>query len=152
MHLSEQAGEIREYEDGEVVFEQGTPGEHLYIVVEGGIGIRRRSDLVATVLAEFGPGDMFGEISLVDRKPHSAQATAVGKTTLRLFDRDSFVEALADDPELALGVIGTLVERLRDTTDKLQSIATQHVLDRTEMILVQKAIIATDLEFEDGSL
>lgn len=145
MGLAENAGEIREYTDGDVIFDEGTPGDFLYIVIAGAVEVRKHGDIVDTVLAEFGPGDMFGELALVDSKPHSARATASGPTALRLFDRDSFAAALADDPELALGVIGSLAVRLRDTTDKLQSIATQHVLDRAEAILVQKAVLESDL-------
>jgi CRP/FNR family cyclic AMP-dependent transcriptional regulator len=144
MGLAESGGETRDYAGGEVVFEEGSVGEYLYVVVSGGVSVRKSGDLVSTVIAEFGPHDMFGELALVDSKPHSARATAVGRTRLRLFDRYTFKDALLDDPELALAVISSLAERLRDTTDKLQRIATQHVLDRAEMALVEKAVLATD--------
>ena len=145
MAFEDSAGETRVFRDGETVFEEGSQGEHMYVVLEGAVCIRKEGDLVKTVLCEIGPGQMFGELALVERKPHSASAIAVGDARLLLHDRQTFLNALLDDPELALEVIGSLASRLRDTTDKLQKIATQHVLDRTEMALVERAIFESDI-------
>jgi CRP-like cAMP-binding protein len=84
-------------------------------------------------------------MALFESRPHSASATAVGLTSLALYDRDTFVGALSHDPELALRVIESLSLRLRVTTERLQQIATQHILDRTEMALVQRAVLESDL-------
>ncbi|MDO8964811.1 MAG: Crp/Fnr family transcriptional regulator [Coriobacteriia bacterium] len=145
MTLDESDSTRRFYEDGDLVFAEGSPGEHLYVVVEGGVAIRRRGELFTSVIAEFGPGEIFGELALFEHKPHSAEATAIGETMLALYDRATFIAALEGDPELALRVIESLSSRLRDTTDKLQQIATQHILDRTEMALVQRAVLESDL-------
>lgn len=145
MSLEDSPGRVVSYADGQAVFREGTPGEHMYIVLEGAVRIRKEGDLVNTVIGDFGPGQMFGELALVEHKPHSASATAVGPTRVMLHDRETFLTALLEDPEVALEVIGSLAGRLRDTTEKLQQIATQHVLDRTEMALVQKAILESDL-------
>jgi CRP-like cAMP-binding protein len=139
------SGVVRQYEDGDTVFEEGTRGEHLYVVLEGGVAIRKHGELFTSVIAEFGAGEIFGEMALFESRPHSASAAAVGLTTIARYDRDTFIAALAEDPELALRVIGSLSTRLRDTTEKLQQIATQHILDRTEMALVQKAVLESEL-------
>jgi len=139
------SGIVKQYEDGDVVFSEGSTGEHLYVVLEGGIAIRKHGELFTSVIAEFGESEIFGEMALFEQRPHSASATAVGLTTVALYDRDTFVAALVDDPELALRVIGSLSSRLRDTTEKLQQIATQHILDRTEMALVQRAVLESDI-------
>jgi CRP-like cAMP-binding protein len=139
------AGDILEYEDGDEVFSEGSPGDCLYIVESGAVAVRKQGEVVSTVIAEFGPGEMFGEMALVDSRPHSAAARAIGDTRVRILDRDAFLDALEHDPELALRVIESLALRLRDTTEKLQQIATQHVLDRTEIMLVQKAVLESDL-------
>jgi CRP/FNR family cyclic AMP-dependent transcriptional regulator len=145
MDLDSASGIVREYADGETIFEEGSEGALLYEVVEGGVAIRRRGDLFTSVIAEFGPGEIFGEMALFDARPHSADASAAGATVLRLFDRETFLSALDHDPDLALRVILSLSNRLRDTTEKLQQIATQHILDRAEMALVQKAVLESDL-------
>jgi CRP-like cAMP-binding protein len=139
------SGIVRQYEDGELVFDEGSAGGFLYVVLQGGIAIRKHGELFTSVIAEFGVGEIFGEMALFESRPHSASATAMGLTMLALYDRETFVGALSHDPELALRVIGSLSSRLRVTTEKLQQIATQHILDRTEMALVQRAVLESDL-------
>jgi CRP/FNR family cyclic AMP-dependent transcriptional regulator len=145
MPLHEGTGVVREYDDGDVVFREGDVGEHLFVVMDGGICIRKGAGPVVAVLAEFGPGEMFGEQALVDSRVHSATATAVGETTLAVYDRETFLASLREDPEFSLRVIASLASRLRTTSDRLQQIATQHVLDRAEMALVQRAVLETEI-------
>lgn len=137
--------EVLEFADGETIFEEGSIGEYLFVVLEGGVCIRKRAELFQTVLAELGPGEIFGEQALIEAKPRTAYAVAEGPTRLAAYDRDAFIASMRDDPGVALRVIAGLSARLRDTTDKLQLIATQHILDRAEMVLVQKAVLESEL-------
>lgn len=143
--FTEGEGRLTAYADGDVVFEEGDLGEKLYLVLSGTVRIRKESDLVATVLGEIGAGEMFGEMALLDSKPHSATAIAVGPTELAVYDKASFLASLRADPELALRVIESLARRLRATNEQLLGVCTQHVLDRTEMELIQKAVLETEL-------
>ncbi len=145
MVIAGEGGSIRRCADGEVVFREGDEGTHLYVINEGAVRIRKDGDIVATVVAEFGPGEMFGESAIIEHRPRSASAIAVGETELSLYDRESFLEALRQDPELALRAMGALTERLRVTTQRLQDVCTQHVLDRAEMILTERAILEAEL-------
>lgn len=145
MELSEVGGELRRYSDGDVIFEEGDTGHYLYIVVSGRVRIKKEGDLFATVLAECGPGDMFGELSMIDNRPHSASAVAEGETELAVYDRETFVRALKEDPDFALRMIESLAGRLRSTTEQLQNVCTQYVRDRTEMALIQRAVLEGEL-------
>lgn len=133
------------YCDGEVVFRQGDPAECLYLIQSGAIRIRKEGDLVTTVVAELGEGEMFGESGLLEVRPRAATALAVGDTQLACYDRQTFLDALREDPELALRAMAALMERLRHTTETLQQLATQHVLDRTDLALTQRAILESAL-------
>jgi len=62
-----------------------------------------------------------------------------------LLRRETFLASLREDPEFSLRVIASLASRLRTTSERLQQIATQHVLDRAEMALVQKAVLETEV-------
>lgn len=138
-------GFARTYEDGETIFQEGEEGAYLFIVVSGAVRITKRGDLVSTVLGELGPGTMFGEQALLDSRPHSATAVAVGITEVAVYDKQTFLESLCRDPELALRVIGSMSARLRSTTEALQMVCEQYVLDRTELALTQKAILESEL-------
>jgi CRP-like cAMP-binding protein len=145
MRLGSDGGTIVAYADGEVVFSEGDEGLYLYMVVSGTVRIRKRGDLVSTTVAELGPGEMFGESAIIEHRPRSADAVAVGATELACYDRHAFLEALSEDPELALRAMSALIERLRLTTGRLQELATQHVLDRAEMALTERAILESEL-------
>ena len=145
MSFSTGTGETRTYANGETIFAEGDAGSHLFVVLSGAVVIRTRGDVVNTVVAEIGPGEMFGEQALLDRKPHGASAEAVGETTLALYDKDMFLSSLREDPELALRVLESMSARLRTTTERLQQLCTLHVLDRTELALTQKAILESEL-------
>ncbi len=145
MRLESDGGTVRAYDDGDVIFTEGDDGLYLYVIISGAVSIRKEGDLVATVVAELGAGEMFGESAIIEHRPRSATAVAVGATELACYDRQAFLDALADDPELALRAMGALIERLRVTTEQLQHLATQHVLDRAEMALTERAILESEL-------
>ena len=145
MEFQDVGGELRAYEDGDIVFEEGEEGGHLYIVVSGHVRIRKEGDLFATVLAECSPGDMFGELAMIDCHPHSASAVADGATELALYDRETFLRALREDPGFSVRMIESLAERLRGTTEQLQKVCAEYVRDRTEMALIQKAVLEGEL-------
>lgn len=145
MDLSDVGGELRKYADGDIIFDEGEDGQHLYIVLSGRVRIRKEGDLFSTVLAECGPGDMFGELAMIDCRPHSAAAIAAGETELALYDRATFIKALNDDAQFAVRMVESLAERLRATTEQLQKVCAQYVRDRTEMALIQKAVLEGEL-------
>lgn len=145
MRILGDGGMLRKYADGEVVFSEGDPGSHLYLVCSGSVRIRKDGELIDVVVAELGVGEMFGESAIIEHRPRSASAVAVGDTELALYDRESFLQALGEDPELALRAMGALTERLRITTQRLQDLCTQHVLDRADMILTERAILEAEL-------
>jgi CRP/FNR family transcriptional regulator len=145
MELQEVGGELRTYADGEVVFDEGEEGQYLFIVLKGKVRIRKEEDLFSTVLAECEPGDMFGELAMIDCRPHSASAVAEGPTELALYDRETFARALKEDPGFAQRMIESLAARLRATTEQLQRVCTQYVRDRTEMALIQKAVLEGEM-------
>ncbi|MFA5844289.1 MAG: Crp/Fnr family transcriptional regulator [Coriobacteriia bacterium] len=136
---------IRAFEDGEMVFHEGDDDAFLYVVVSGKVDIRKEGGLVTTTIASFTAGDMFGELALIEQRPRSATAVAVGATEVEVYDRVTFLDSLREDPELALRVIESLAGRLRETTDRLQEVCTQYVLDRADMALIERAVLASEI-------
>jgi len=120
------------HSDGAVVFEEGQPGNCLYIISTGNIVIAKklRSDEDASngvdrkELAVLGPGDCFGEMSLLEAdQPRSADALARGETVLARLDRDELNTWLAGHPQLAIAffaeLVSTLSGRLRISSNEL---------------------------------
>ena len=93
---------------GSVLTHQGRPGHSFYIVIAGEAVAHVGPQQVAT----FGPGDFFGEISMIDRDPAVATVTASTECTLLVLGHEQFRRALAADPDLEVAVTIAMRERL----------------------------------------
>lgn len=96
--------------DGAVLCEEGKVGGEFFIVADGKATATLRGDLLAT----FGPGSFFGEMSLLDHGPRAATVTAESEMTLLVLDPRAFDSLIKDTPSVAYKVLRTLAERIRD--------------------------------------
>ena len=107
--------ELLHYDTDDVIFEDGEPGDSLYLVVEGEIRISKmgRGGKQET-LTYIQPGNFFGEMSLIDGQPRSAQAAAAEPCTLGRIDAPAFERILSRAPNtLHRNLLRFVVERLR---------------------------------------
>jgi CRP-like cAMP-binding protein len=93
---------------GSAVFEQGSPADGLYIVVSGAVRVLGDGGAELSVL---GPGDFFGELSLLDGSPHGQTVVAAEDSELLVVAKERFDDLLADDAELAGSIRRTADER-----------------------------------------
>jgi CRP-like cAMP-binding protein len=94
---------------GESLFQEGDPGDCLYIIVEGELRVYSRD----RTLVLLGPGKIVGELALLDPEPRSASVEATRDALLFRIDKEPFEEVIADRPEIALGIIRSLARRIR---------------------------------------
>jgi CRP/FNR family transcriptional regulator, cyclic AMP receptor protein len=105
---------------GAMLFQQGDDGDALYGVVDGLIRICIAGESGKELtLGLMEPGDIFGEIALLDGLPRTADAYAAEDSTLLVIDRAQFVPLLEREGRLATHVIELLCERLRANTERL---------------------------------
>lgn len=100
---------------GDVIFKEGDPGDALYVVRSGKVQISAiissgERHVFCTVL----PGDIFGEMAVLDTLPRSAHASAEGKTDVIFVPRDHFIELLKGSPAMSLTMVQEFSRRLRD--------------------------------------
>jgi len=107
--------------DGQTLFFKGETGGALYGIRRGRVLIRTGTSagkqLTITV---YGPGDIFGEIALLDGRPRTADAVASGAVEMFSIRRADFLALLQKEPAIALRIIELLCERLRATSDRLE--------------------------------
>src|SRR3546814_1109745 len=109
---------------GNLLFQQGEEGDALYGVAEGLIRIWVSGDGVKELTLQLlEPGDVFGEIALLDGLPRSASAEAVDDSLLVMVKRDAFLPLLEAESGLARHVIELICERLRDSTNRASDLA-----------------------------
>jgi len=114
---------------GAKIFGYGEPGDKLYIVVEGKVRISREvGGMGEEALAVLGAGEVFGEMSLLDESPRSADAKAHDRCRLLVITKDAFDDLLFLHKDLAYEVLWScvrmLASRLRETNDKLTFLST----------------------------
>lgn len=105
----------------ETLFRRGDVGDSMLAVVEGEVRITLPgSEGRDRALATFHPGDIFGEIALLDGKPRTADATAVTDGVLLRFERRDVLPLLRGTPEVTDALLQMLCERLRRTSDQVE--------------------------------
>lgn len=109
---------------GTKIFQHGDAGDKLYLILEGRVRISREvPGMGEEALAVLGPGQIFGEMALLDESPRSADARVHERCRLLAIPKDGFDDLLFMHKDLAYEVLWSfvrlLVGRLRETTDKL---------------------------------
>lgn len=102
-------GELR-FEGGQFIVLQGQVGTGLYVIVEGTARVIRGSEELATL----GPGDFFGELSVIDQMPRVASVQANEPTRCLAIASWDLLELVQSDPKLALNLIRGLAARVRE--------------------------------------
>jgi CRP-like cAMP-binding protein/tetratricopeptide (TPR) repeat protein len=110
---------VRKYKDGDIVFQEGEASDTAFVITKGEVSLLKSGAKSPLELARIQPGDMFGEMGILDQGLRSATAKAIGATTLEVIERKDFLAAVQADPDLALSVMKKLVQRLRETDDAL---------------------------------
>lgn len=106
---------------GEALFSQGDPGDSLFIVSSGGVGTNVRTDDGEEItVAEFGPGDFFGEMSIFERAPRSATCRATDSAVVYRLHGDDFSALLESRPSIGMKImykmLSVIAGRLENTS------------------------------------
>jgi CRP-like cAMP-binding protein len=96
-----------------VIVRQGEIGTGFFIVASGMVRVVRDGE----TLAELGPGDFFGELSVLDGKPRNAQVVSTQPTTCLALASWEFEAVVREQPSVALAILRELAGRLRDLTE-----------------------------------
>lgn len=130
----------RTFARGMILFHKDSPGQTLYLIESGLIRIFVLSETGQEMTLNIhGPGECFGELSLLDGKPRSAGAVALEQTTTYILHRDDFLGCLREHPLLAQRVLELLADRLRHLTAYAECLAFLDVPGRLAAALLDLA-------------
>jgi CRP/FNR family transcriptional regulator, cyclic AMP receptor protein len=105
---------INEYDVADVIFEEGSTGRELYVVLEGKIDIVKITGATKTTIVTLGKGEFFGEMAVIDGSSRSATAIAAApKTKVMRINHARFVYLVSQQPAFALMIMDALSKRLR---------------------------------------
>jgi uncharacterized membrane protein len=135
-----------------MIFAQGDSGASMYIVESGDINIHLPGDASRRIsLKDIARGEYFGELALFDEMPRSASALATTDTVLLELQRDTLEGYLERRPKVAMAILRTMSERLRETNTMLSARAAKNVDEEFEKNLSWSDRIADVVAELNGS-
>src|SRR5690349_18646676 len=142
----------RQFVAGEVVFREGDESSTCYVVRHGRArAVREHSDGRSITLANFGPGDIFGELAMFDDERRSATIETLEDTEAIAILGGDMRRLLSDHAEIAVKMLASLGRRLRETNERLARQSFQTVQSRVASVLLQLVAGARSEGSEEGS-
>jgi CRP-like cAMP-binding protein len=153
----QQGGMNRRYRDNTMIFCEYEPGEELFIIQSGKVKITKIVN-EEVLLAVLKPGDIFGEMAILDNKPRSASAITFGDTEVMAINKSNFEGMVQSQPQLATRLIQLLSERIWTAYRQLENLIIRDPMGRiydTLLIQIEKQKIRIDAKqshnFEFGT-
>ncbi|WP_410659505.1 Crp/Fnr family transcriptional regulator [Amycolatopsis sp. lyj-112] len=126
-----------EFPRGALIFSEGEPAHHLYVVRSGKVKIGSQRDGKKVLLRIVGPDEIFGELALLDPGPRSAAATTLTETLATVVDRATLKLIIRSSPELAEELLRIQARRVRRANDAVHDAAYTDVPARLATVLLQ---------------
>jgi len=143
----------RHFAAGQVIFREGDASDTCYIVRTGHArALRENVDGRAIALAHFGPGDIFGELAMLDGEVRSASVEALSDGELLALPAGEVRALLARHPEITVKLVAALVRRLRAANERISRQSFQTVPSRVAGVLSQLVAEETPRDGEGGEV
>ena len=105
----------RSFQIGQAIVTKGEAGVGFYLILEGAVEVRSGGKS----LSKLGPGQFFGEMSIIDNQPRSADVVAIENSRVLILSAWSFKTLISDNPKIALKMMQEFVRRLRESDKSL---------------------------------
>jgi CRP/FNR family transcriptional regulator, cyclic AMP receptor protein len=114
-----------------------TPGDSAYVIRHGAVKVHvEQEDGRDVIVAILGPGEIVGEMSVIDREPRSGSVVTLEDSVVFWIDRDAFQNCLQTMPRLTLNLTEILTKRLRIANERIKALATLDVYGRVAQHLL----------------
>jgi CRP/FNR family transcriptional regulator, cyclic AMP receptor protein len=110
----------RRFSPGTVVFREGEPSDMVFLLQSGRIRLFKQVGAIERSLRVVRPGDLFGELALLQGSHRQSTAVALDESLALAFDHATFHQVAQTNPDVGLRVIGQIVRRLRDAEDQIE--------------------------------
>lgn len=104
----------KQYPRGRMIFCEYEPGNNFYLIQEGRVQITKVMGSIEKAIDILQPGEVFGEMAILEEAPRSASAIALDDVTLLEFNRANFEVLMQGNPQIALTLLKTFVKRIHD--------------------------------------
>jgi CRP-like cAMP-binding protein len=131
----------RVFPPGGIVFDEGDSGEVLFVIQSGQVELSRRGPDGWASVARLGPGEFFGEMSVILGEGRTARAVAISETRLLELDTATLEAMCMERPEVAIRIISRLTARLIDAERRLTALGIDDLLRPLVRVLVRRAAV-----------
>jgi len=107
------------FDPGKIIFCEFEPGGDFYLIQSGKVKITKIVQDTEKTMDILGPGDIFGEMAILEEAPRSASATALDNVSTLHFNRDNFVTLMTSQPQLAFKLLTIFTKRIYDARRRL---------------------------------
>lgn len=133
-------GVTRSYPKNTVLINEGDQGDSLYFILDGQVKIYVSDEKGKEAILNIeGPGEYFGELSLIDEAPRSAAVMTLAPSRFSFVSRAEFERCVAENPSIALKLIRALTQRVRSLTEVVKNLALNDVYGRVARTLLRLA-------------
>ncbi len=112
----------KKFSAGTIVFNEGDPGDEMYLIQTGKVNITKRTHDAEKVLVTLGPGAFFGEMAIINQKPRSATAVVVEGAHLLVVGPKTFDTMIRGNVEIAVRMIKILAQRLQEADNQIENL------------------------------
>jgi CRP/FNR family cyclic AMP-dependent transcriptional regulator len=118
-------GTVRTFPKNAVIINEGDRGDSVFVLLSGKVKVYVSDDDGREMILDiYGPGDYVGEMAL-DGRARSASVMTLEPTACSVVNRDELRAAIAKNPDIAMSIISTLIDRARIATDNVKNLATR---------------------------
>ena len=127
----------QKYKKGNIVVLEQESGAALFVIITGKVKVvRTDEDGREVILSMFGPGEFFGEMSLLDGLARSASVVATVKSELFMIHRRDFLQLLEEYPQVAISLLAELAMRIRKADMQIKSLSLKDAAGRVANVLL----------------
>lgn len=129
----------RNFRSGETIYDEGQDGDALFVIQAGQVELIRHGEGGNRVISRHGPGEFFGEMSVLLGRARMARAVAVADTRVLQLDGRTFETMCVEQPEIAIRVIQRLASRMTHLEQRLAALGADDMLRPVVRVLVRRA-------------
>ncbi len=137
----------KKFEPGTVIFCEFEPGNDFYLIEDGQVQISKVVKEINKTMDILGPGDIFGEMAILEEQPRSATAVTLTEVRVLNFNRQNFVALMTSQPQLALKLLVIFSNRIYDAKRRLMIL----LLDNTQAKVADTFVMLAETKNREGT-
>lgn len=140
--------DVKKYKNNETIFLEGDASDNFYLVASGSVKVLKHTVIGKDIILEMmSPGDVFGGVAVLDKKPYPASAEAMEAASVIKISRHDLLKIMEEYPVLKLEIVKYFSDKLRDAHEMLKNIATERVERRIASLLLK---LSEKIGVDDG--